>query len=101
MIDESIIPGNLRSRRLLLRHLWVGQDPRRSRRTTSALTSFGTSEVVHRAPYRRAAECRAVAFAREHTQPSRASHGLARRVPRSCLLYTSDAADERSSVDLG
>src|SRR5678815_6197016 len=22
-------------------------------------------------------------------------------VPRSCLLYTSDAADERSSVDLG
>ena len=22
-------------------------------------------------------------------------------MPRSCLLYTSDAADERSSVDLG
>ena len=33
-------------------------------------------------------------------------HGLARRTrsrpdPRACLLYTSDAADERSSVDLG
>ena len=28
--------------------------------------------------------------------------GVARRVcPYSCLLYTSDAADERSSVDLG
>ena len=24
-----------------------------------------------------------------------------RQVPRPCLLYTSDAADERSSVDLG
>ena len=23
------------------------------------------------------------------------------RLPRACLLYTSDAADERSSVDLG
>ena len=26
---------------------------------------------------------------------------LARDQPRCCLLYTSDAADERSSVDLG
>src|SRR5678815_4824641 len=27
--------------------------------------------------------------------------GMKRPLPSSCLLYTSDAADERSSVDLG
>ena len=30
-----------------------------------------------------------------------AAVGLALRVLEACLLYTSDAADERSSVDLG
>ena len=31
--------------------------------------------------------------------PARAAHGP--RLASGCLLYTSDAADERSSVDLG
>ena len=34
------------------------------------------------------------------TSASRQSRSRS-RAPRSCLLYTSDAADERSSVDLG
>ena len=33
--------------------------------------------------------------------PGRASPGTELRWGSSCLLYTSDAADERSSVDLG
>ena len=36
--------------------------------------------------------------------PSRSAsprHGLGRPASSACLLYTSDAADERSSVDLG
>ena len=39
-------------------------------------------------------------FQRCQSRPTDAdSHDLA--CPRTCLLYTSDAADERSSVDLG
>ena len=34
-------------------------------------------------------------------QPAGTAHRAARHRLRGCLLYTSDAADERSSVDLG
>ena len=39
----------------------------------------------------------------EHVQPRRRDTARGPRIARSgaCLLYTSDAADERSSVDLG
>ena len=45
-------------------------------------------------------------FAEGHGRVKRQWHGEARRLPgpgqgEGCLLYTSDAADERSSVDLG
>src|SRR5678815_5390923 len=33
--------------------------------------------------------------------PKCAAQSIIRRLIRGCLLYTSDAADERSSVDLG
>ena len=45
----------------------------------------------------------AVRDIRARSSPARRAAKPARHVgqPRSCLLYTSDAADERSSVDLG
>ena len=36
-----------------------------------------------------------------HQHPDRCRADLSDDHPESCLLYTSDAADERSSVDLG
>ena len=42
-----------------------------------------------------------VVVARDRVAVLAVRSGIARRARTRCLLYTSDAADERSSVDLG
>ena len=56
--------------------------------------------------YKRQTNITIVAFYRWHMQveiPEVPSflYAIAAKIPHTCLLYTSDAADERSSVDLG
>ena len=56
--------------------------------------------------YKRQARRRRAAVAADRLQVSARGlrapgRGAGTRRPRGCLLYTSDAADERSSVDLG
>ena len=63
--------------------------------------SRGLGDVYKRQPYRRASPWLALAWPTMRCALAWTPHKDAPATPWSCLLYTSDAADERSSVDLG
>ena len=63
--------------------------------------SRGLGDVYKRQVPRRPGRCRTTqVYIDEHHCRTAVARGHFRRLD-SCLLYTSDAADERSSVDLG
>ena len=63
--------------------------------------SRGLGDVYKRQPARSADKSRAPRSRACATKRRSGGATTTATAPRSCLLYTSDAADERSSVDLG
>ena len=63
--------------------------------------SRGLGDVYKRQHHEREGRARHVATAVEGQVPADGAARRRREPGKACLLYTSDAADERSSVDLG
>ena len=63
--------------------------------------SRGLGDVYKRQQQQNHRSRRGAGLAVEDLLPCNGDGPVVNRVRRTCLLYTSDAADERSSVDLG